>query len=280
MSRRLVSLLVLGGLVLVLPGCESVKIRYYMNEANKAYKAQKYEDAIAEYTKVLSFLPGDWNANYQIAVSYLAMYHPNSTHPKDIEYSEKAAAALEKLLTMKAPDVETVDKVRGFYVGLLQAANKSDKAITFYEELVKKEPGNPVFAAQLAGLYAKKPDFPQALKWFERRAELEPSNKEAWYTIGVVCWERSAKGGLLVADQERIEQLVPTGMKALEKAIALDPDYFDALVYINLLYREKARLARAGGDEAGFQAATDKSQEFTKRAVEARKKNLAAAKAA
>jgi tetratricopeptide (TPR) repeat protein len=280
MSRRLVSFLVLGGLVLVLPGCDSVKIRYYMNEGNKAYKSQKYEGAIAEYKKVLSLLPEDWNANYQIAVSYLAMYHPNSTHPKDIEYSEKAAVALEKLLAMKAPDAATVDKVRGFYVGLLQAATKSDKAIAFYEDLVKKEPGNAVFAAQLAQLYAKKPDFPLALKWFQRRAEIEPSNKEAWYTIGVLCWERSAKGGLLVADQERVEQLVPTGMKALEKAIALDPDYFEALVYVNLLYREKARLARAGGDEAGFQAAMDKSVEFTKRAQEARKRNLAAAKAA
>ncbi|MBZ5637857.1 MAG: hypothetical protein LAO51_03770 [Acidobacteriia bacterium] len=280
MSRRLVPFLVLAALGLALPACDSVKFRYHMNEGNKAYKSQHYEDAIAEYRKVVSFLPSDWNANYQIAVSYLAMYHPNSIHPKDIEYSEKAAAALEKLLTMKAPDAATVDKVRGFYVGLLTAASKSDKAIAFYEDLVRKEPNNPVFAAQLAQLYAKKPDFPQALKWFTRRAEIEPSNKEAWYTIGVLCWERSAKGGLLVSDQERADQLIPTGMKALEKAISLDPDYFESLVYMNLLYREKAKLASAAGDQAAFQDSMNKSQEFTKRAQEARKKNLAAAKAA
>jgi tetratricopeptide (TPR) repeat protein len=272
MSRRLVSFLTLGVLALALPGCDSVRIRYYMNEANKSYKSQKYEDAIGLYQKVLAVVPDDWNANYQVAVSYLAMYHPNSTHPKDIEFSQKAAAALEKLLKMKAPDAATTDKVRGFYVGLLQAANQADKATAFYEDLVAKEPNNPVFAAQLAALYAKKPDFPNALKWFTRRAEIEPSNKEAWYTIGVLCWERSAKGGLLVADQERLEQLIPTGMKALEKAISLDPDYFESLVYINLLYREKANLARKSGDEAGYEAAMAKSTEFTNRAKEARKK--------
>jgi tetratricopeptide (TPR) repeat protein len=280
MSRRLVSFLMFGALALALPGCDSIRFRYYMNEANKAYKGQKYEEAIGLYQKVLSIAPNDWTTNYQIAVSLLAMYHPNSTHPKDIEYAGKAATALEKLLAMKAPDTETADKVRGFYVGLLQAANQADKAIAFYEELVKKEPNSAMFAAQLAGLYAKKPDFPNALKWFQKRAELEPSNKEAWYTIGVLCWERSAKGGLLVADQERIDLLIPTGMKALEKAISLDPDYFESLVYINLLYREKAKLASAAGDQAAFQAAMEKSQEFTKRAGEARKKNLAAAKAA
>ncbi len=280
MSRRLVSFLMLGALALALPGCDSVRIRYYMNEANKAYKAQKYEDAVGMYQKVLSILPNDWTSNYQIAVSYLAMYHPNSTHPKDIEYSQKAGAALEKLLAMKAPDAATAEKVRGFYVGLLQASNQSDKAIAFYEDLVKKEPTNPLFAAQLAGLYAKKPDFPNALKWFTKRAELEPTNKEAWYTIGVLCWERSAKGGLLVSDQERQDVLIPTGMKCLEKAISLDPDYFESLVYMNLLYREKAKLASAAGDQAAFQTAMDKSKEFTQRAQEARKKNLAAAKAA
>jgi tetratricopeptide (TPR) repeat protein len=262
----------LGALALALPGCDSIKVRYYMNEANKAYKGQKYEEAVGLYQKVLSIVPTDWTTNYQIAVSLLAMYHPNSTHPKDIEYAGKAAAALEKLLAMKAPDTETADKVRGFYVGLLQAANQADKAIAFYEELVKKEPSSAMFAAQLAGLYAKKPDFSNALKWFTKRAELEPSNKEAWYTIGVLCWERSAKGGLLVSDQERMDDLIPKGMQALDKAISLDPDYFESLVYMNLLYREKANLARKSGDEPGFEAAMQKSTEFTNRAKEARKK--------
>ncbi len=280
MSRRLVSILVLGALAMVLPGCDSIRVRYYMNEANKLFKAQKYDDAVALYQKVLTIVPNDWNAHYQIAVSFLAMYHPNSTHPKDVEYGQKAAAALEKLLTMKAPDEATLDKVRGLYTGLLSATNQSDKAIAFYEDLVKKEPTNPVFAAQLAGLYAKKPDFENALKWFTKRAELEPSNKEAWYTVGVVCWERSYRGGLLVSDKERAESLIPTGMKCLEKAISLDPDYADALAYMNLLYREKAKLASTAGDQAGYQAAMDKAQEFAKRSIEARKKSVAAAKAA
>ncbi len=276
MSRRLIPLFLLGVLALALPGCDSVKVRYYMNEGNKAYKGQKYEEAIGLYKQVLSVVPNDWDATYQIAVSYLAMYHPNSTHPKDLEYADKAIAGLEKLFALKAPDTATLDKVRGFYVGLLLAANKIDMAIAFYEGLVTKEANNSLYAAQLAGLYAKKPDFANALKWFRRRAELEPSNKEAWYTIGVLCWERSAKGGLLVSDQERQDQLIPDGMKALDKAISLDPDYFDSLVYMNLLYLQKATLARNAGDEAGFEAAKEKSTEFKNRATAARKRQAAA----
>lgn len=279
MSRRLLAFVALGALLLTLAGCETIEIRYWMNEGNKLYKAQNYEDAIAQYKKVVGVLPDDWSANYQIAVSYLALYHPNSTHPKDKEYADKATEALEKLLKLRAPDDATLEKVRGFYVGLLQAANKTDKAVTFYEELVRADPKNPLFLGQLAQLYGKKGDFPNALKTFEKRADAEPSSKEAWYTIGVVCWERSYRGGLLVSDQERRE-MIDKGMKALEKAIQLDPDYFEALSYVNLMYREKAKVLQTAGDDAGAQEAIQKATEFMKRAVDVRKKQIAASKPA
>lgn len=277
MIRRPLAFVLLAVLVASLAGCDSVKSRYWMNEGNKLYKGQKYEAAIAEYEKVLGIHPGDWAASYQIAVSYLAMYHPNSTHPKDLEYSQKAAAALEKLLKMKAPDQETIEKVRGFYVGLLQAANQTDKAVTFYEGLVRENPKNALYTAQLAQLYAKKGDFQKALEYFTKRTEIEPSNKEALYTVGVVCWERSYRGGLLVSDDER-RTLIAKGMDALERAVKLDPDYFEALSYVNLLHREKAKVLANAGDLEGAQAEIQKATEVTKRAVEARKKQLAAAK--
>jgi len=36
--------------------------------------------------------------------------------------------------------------------------------------------------------------------------------------------------------------LIDEGIKALEKAIELKPDYVDAIAYMNLMYREKADL--------------------------------------
>ena len=100
----------------------------------------------------------------------------------------------------------------------------------------------------------KKGDFTKALDYFEKRANMDPSNKEAWYTLGVNCWARSYHGGLAVSQEER-EQVVDKGIQALEKALAIDPNYFDALSYINLIYREKAKaLATVGKNAEAGQA--------------------------
>src|ERR1043166_8940191 len=99
MSRRAVSVLSLAlllTLAVVSSGCTSIRTRVWMNAGNKYYKAQKYEQAIGEYQKIVAVDPGNWPANYQIAMSYLALYHPGSTHPKDLEYADKSTAEFEK----------------------------------------------------------------------------------------------------------------------------------------------------------------------------------------
>jgi tetratricopeptide (TPR) repeat protein len=274
----MLSLVLVGAFLLLAPGCDTVRIRYLMNEGNKLYKGEKYEQAIAEYEKILRIDPSNWGATYQIAVSYLAMYHPGSTHAKDVKYAQKATETLEKLLKLSPPDTPTMEKVRGFYVGLLQAANQTEKAIQFYEGLVQQDSKNTIYWAQLAQLYAKSGDFQNALKCFRKRTEIEPANKEVWYTLGVVLWERSYKGGITVSNEERAE-FVAEGMKALQKALSLDPEYFDALSYTNLLYREQAKVFQAQGDLESAQQSIKSAETYMRKAIEVRKKQIAAQKA-
>ncbi len=261
----------------LMTGCESIRVRYLMNEANKQYVAQNYEQAIKIYEQILRIRPTDWTTNYQVAVSYLALYHPGSTHEKDVMYANNGIQQLEKLLgpTLKAPDAATLDKVRGFYIGILQAANMTDKAIAYYEKLVKQEPTNATYHVQLAGLYDKKGDFPGEIREYEKRAELEPQNKEAWYTIGVVYWARSYRGGASVSMEER-EQLVKKGLDAIDRALKLDPEYFEAMSYKNLLYREQAKVLQAKGDLEGANKMVQQATDIVKKAMEIRKKQSAA----
>src|SRR5262245_15924012 len=65
-------------LVLV-SGCEFGE-RMHMKRGNELYTAQKYEEAIVEYDKITAVNPKHWKANYLTAVSYMALYHPNSEH--------------------------------------------------------------------------------------------------------------------------------------------------------------------------------------------------------
>jgi len=259
-------------------GCGTIKSRTLMNEGNKLYRGQKYEEAIQKYEEILQFAPDHWPANYQIAVSWLASYHPGSTHPKDIEAADKAIVALEKLLSMQAPSPEVVEKVRTFYVGILADANRTDKAVEYYLGLLQKEPANVQLILQLAQIYSKEGNFDGAYEYYNKRANLEPNNKEAWYTVGVVCWERSYRGEQIISREERAD-VVERGLQAMEKALALDADYFDALSYTNLLYREKAKVLANDGKLDEAQVAWQSAEAYVKRALEAKKKQTPAAPA-
>src|SRR5262245_3478364 len=88
-------------------GCNAFRERVFLKKGNELYSAQKYEEAIKQYAEILKINPKSFQANYLTAVSYLALYHPGSEHPKDKEYAEKGLAAFERALELPAPDHET-----------------------------------------------------------------------------------------------------------------------------------------------------------------------------
>jgi tetratricopeptide (TPR) repeat protein len=72
---------------------------------------------------------------------------------------------------------------------------------------------------------------------------------------------------------------IDVGVSALEKAIALDPDYFDSLVYMNLTYREKSLVLSSVGKTDEAAEAFEKAEEYKKIAEGLGKKRMAAAAA-
>lgn len=258
--------------------CASFRERMFFKKAQELYAAQKYDQAIQQYDEILKIDPKSWNANYYRAVSYLALYHPGSEHPKDKEYADKGLAAFEQALALTAPDQETLEKTEKYYLSFLDSTGEKDKAIAYLEKNLASRPNDLALINQIATMYQKKGDFTKALEYFAKRAEMDPNNKEAWYTLGVNCWARSYHGGVAVSQTER-EEVVDKGIQALEKALAIDPDYFDALSYINLIYREKAKALATVGKNAEAGQAIAKADEYQKRAIDIRKAAQTKAKA-
>lgn len=258
--------------------CDGLRERMIYKKAQALYAAQKYDQAIQQYDELLKVNPKSWDGNYYRAVSYLALYHPGSEHPKDKEYAEKGLAAFEQTLALEAPNPDTREKTEKFYLSFLDSTGDKDKAIAYLEKNLASRPNDLALINQIATMYQKKGDFPKALEYFEKRANMDSSNKEAWYTYGVNCWARSYHGGLAVSQTER-EEVVDKGIQALDKALAIDPDYFDALSYINLIYREKAKALATVGKNAEAGQAIAKADEYQKRAIDVRKAQQAKAKA-
>jgi tetratricopeptide (TPR) repeat protein len=263
--------------MLIGPGCQSLKEKMLLKKGNELYTAQKYEEAIKQYEELVKLNPKSWDGNYTMAVSYLALYHPGSEHPKDKEYAEKGIAAFERTLELTPPSADDREKTEKFYLSFLSSTGDKDKAVAYLEKQLATRPDELSLINQIATLYQKNGNFTKALEYFEKRANMDPKNKEAWYTLGVNCWARSYHGGLAVSQEER-ELVVGKGIEALDKALAIDPNYFDALSYINLIYREKAKALASVGKNAEAGQAYAKADEYQKQAIDLRKAQAAKAK--
>jgi tetratricopeptide (TPR) repeat protein len=227
-------------LAAVAPGCDWYERRQQVSKGNELYNAQRYKEAIEQYEAALATDPDSWPANYGVAIANVALYQNAPTPELKETHGAAARAALERCTKLQAPTPEAAQRVQDFYAGMLVATGDSTTALQMAEEQLARDPENPQLVLRLAGLYAKAGNFAKSLEYHERRAELEPGNAEAWYNIGVLCWDRSSHGGILVSQTER-EAVIAKGLQALERADALVPDSFDTLVYMNLLYRERAK---------------------------------------
>lgn len=268
---RLLALTVL--LVALATGCTQFNLRKSMNEAHRLFNQKKYEEAVTAYEKVLTIDSSNWTAKFQIALAYMALYHPGSNHPKDKEFATKAIAGFEGLLNVPAPDAATEEKVREYYSAMLASAEEFDKAIAYYEAILAKEPKNTKAVEKLATLYHDdKKQFSPAMKYYEMLAELEPT-KEHFYIVGQRYWNRSFNGAKegTISIEER-QNCINKGMEYLDKAMKLDPNYFEPTIYQSLLWRQKQQVAQDLGDLVTANDAFQKAEELKKKAVEIRAK--------
>ena len=224
--RRVGTAAVLVLTLVATAGCSSLSERLALSNGNKLYKAQKYEEAIKEYKKILASAPADWDGNYMIAVSYLALYHPGSTHPKDLEYAEQGDRGVREAAQARARRTTPhADKVRGFYVGLLQQSGPDGQGRDVLRAADGQEdPTTSTSSPRPRRCNAKTGNFDKALEYFMKRAELDPTNKEAWYTRGRRVLGALVQGqGALVSNDER-DAIVKKGLDAaLDKALAHRP---------------------------------------------------------
>jgi hypothetical protein len=249
-----VPVLIVAFLAMNFVACGQFKAKMEVKKGNELYNAKKYEEAIKHYKQALKFDKDMDTVNLNMALSYMAMYVPGSTHPKDVEYANQAIAQFKQYLK-KHPDDP---KVNEYLITMFLNAERTDDAIAYFENHLKKNPSDTATMQKLAFIYAKSGKFDEALRWYQRRTQVEPNNAEAFYVIGVICWEKSYKFAD-VTPEER-ERLIKLGMDSLERAMKLNPKYSEAYLYMNLLYREKAKMISP--DPNLFPVPDDKIDEY------------------
>jgi tetratricopeptide (TPR) repeat protein len=250
-----------------LTGCDKFKSKQLIREGNAFFKEQMYEEALKRYKQAKDLDPQEVRLDKFVAMGYMALYNPGSTHPKDIDALNQAVAHFKTYLAAKPDD----DKAAKYLVTTYMNAQKYDDAIAYFKDLFNKHPNDAQAVQTVAMLYAKKGDFEQSMEWQRKRAKLEPNNADVFYTMGVTAWDKSYNTPGDGLDPAKRKTILDEGMENLKKANSLRKDYFEAMLYINLLDREYAKME---ADPAKKQAFLDDATTWQKQALEARKRVL------
>ena len=131
-------------------------------------------------------------------------------------------------------------------------------------------PDDAAVYATLAGYYDRQGNFDKLIESLEARTAQEPNNPEAHYTIATYYFNKASRDFSL-SNAEKAKYAT-AGVVAVDKALALNKDYMEALVFKNLFLRLQANVER---DPARQQALLKEANQLRDRAEELRKQKAA-----
>jgi len=248
---KLFAVLALAGLTVFASGCQKLRARDQLNKGVQAFKNAQYPQAVERFKTAVELDPTFATARLYLATAYMQQYIPGADSPDNMQMANAAQEQFQKVLD--------------------------------------QDPKNELAVASIASLYFNEKKLDEAQKWNEKLVQLNPKDKEAYYTLGVIAWTKTfqprmevrAKLGMKpedpgpIKDKKAREELaakngpiVEEGIKDLDKALQLDPEYDDAMAYENLLYREKADIEDS---VEAYKADTAKADEWVQKSLDTRK---------
>jgi len=224
--------------LLLLPamGCGKIAARADLKKGNSYYQQEQYSRALEAYQKGLESDPDATFAWRSVGLSALALYRPGDDSPKNVGYATTAIDAFEKYLADYPDDEKVSDYLMTTYVN----AKKYDDAIAFIDRRIQEKPAE---AAKLQrtkiNIMTQAGRLDQA---FQLVNQLQGEEKaQTLFAIGASAWDRVFHQGETL-DYESRAKLVDMGLDAIKKALDVQPDFANAMVYYGLLYRQKAAL--------------------------------------
>jgi Tfp pilus assembly protein PilF len=272
-SRQIYPIAAIGlvaGLAILASGCNKLKARDNLNKGVNSFKAGQYTAAADDFKQAIDLDPDLPSARLYLATAYMTQYVPGSEAP---ENKRNAEAALKEFQTALNSNLEDKNKL--------------------------------IAMQSLASLHYQMKDFADAETWNKKVIAADPNNKEAYYTLGVIAWsqfvapwrEAIAAQGLKPEDPGPLKdapaakakkkaappagpdlkaelkakywQSLSDGIDDEKKALQIDPDYENAMAYMNLLLRYRAIL---DDTKEQYEADVKQADDWVQKSLETTKK--------
>ena len=242
MARRASAFAALLLLAAGLSGCNKLKARDLLNKGVAEFKGGQYDKAIEYFKQAKDLDPSLMNARLYLATAYASQYIPGAPSAENKRHGEDAIAEY-KLVLEKAPDnMSAID-------------------------------GLASIMYQMAGQPFDEKRFEESKTYHLKHIALKPQDPQPYYSIGVIDWAIAYRGNTeMRADYNRAHinkqikdtdplpadvratytqkygALVDDGIESLKKATQINPEYDDAMTYLNLLYRRKADMVESSAE--------------------------------
>jgi tetratricopeptide (TPR) repeat protein len=224
--------------------------------------------------------------NYRLAISKLATAtEPQAPQFRKLSYEYLIAAygadklndfsqaepTAKELISLEPNEPSNYQALAKLY----EDQGQYDEAEAMFHKAVEVKPNDPAGYQLLAGYYNRQGQFDKTMEAFQKRADLEPNNPEAWHTMGSYYYEKVFRDKSLGRDAA--QKYVTAGLAAEDRALSINPEYFEAVTFKNLLIRLQANLERNPATQKKLLEEADRLRD---RALELQKKQGAAAAAA
>lgn len=222
-------------------GCNKLRARDNLNKGVNYYKNGQYDQAIERFKLAKELDPTLLNARLYLATAYATQYIPGAPSEENIRRGQQAVEEFEEVLAKDPNNLSAIDGIGSILFNMASTP--------FKPELFEK-----------------------SKEYHQRHIQIKPDDPQPYYWIGVIEWtlayrankemryeyNQKAPPGRQLKDEDpmpaklredfaaKYGPAVDAGIKALEKAIQLDPEYENAMAYLNLLYRQKADQVEPG----------------------------------
>ena len=138
------------------------------------------------------------------------------------------------------------------------------------QQALAADPANVEALRSLAAYYNRTGQFQLAIQSLERVAALRPADADAYHVLGTYYFEKTRDQTL---SQETRQAYIERGIAAEDEALAINPNYVEALVYKNLLLRVQAV---SDPDPVRKQALVSQADALRNKALQLQKSNFMA----
>jgi tetratricopeptide (TPR) repeat protein len=223
--RKLAMILPLAVLAVLGTSCQKLQSRDQLNKGVAAFRSAQYPDAVEKFKEAVKLDPTFTTARLYLAMAYLQQYIPGAESPENMQMAQASYDQFMKVM--------------------------------------ESDPKNTVAMASIASLFLNEKKWTDARQWYDKLTSLDPNNADAYYSLGFIAWSEwypeygQARANLNMKQDDagpfkdkkvrealkaKWDPVIEGGLKALDKALQINPDYDDAMAYENLLVRERADL--------------------------------------